>query len=99
MVQTEWPCTRNTKIIQPQDIKENYMTLTELEQIFKSQTTADANFTPKDTITYETIFSGDKSIVTIPIAEMASLVKKLEGYEHDAFRDRIPVFIKPTPEY
>jgi hypothetical protein len=75
------------------------MTLTELQEIFKSQTTEDANFVPKDTITYETIFQGDKSVVTVPTTEMESLVKTLEGYEHDAFRDRIPVFIKPTPEY
>jgi hypothetical protein len=73
------------------------MTLEELNKIFEYQTTATDDYTPSDTIDYVVIDVVAQTKITVrhPIKDMLDLVSKLAGYQHDAYYDKIPVFIKP----
>jgi len=73
------------------------MTLTELEHIFRFQTTTTDSYTPKDTLDY-VLINGQNRVAGVANAD--TLDKTLEslnkdGYVFDAYRDRTPVFIVP----
>lgn len=73
------------------------MTLTELEHIFRFQTTATDDYVPKDTLDYVLINGQNRTTGT---ANATALDKTLESlnegnYVFDAYRDRTPVFIVP----
>lgn len=71
------------------------MTLAELQHIFRFQLTADADFTPKDTVDYM-IFEGQNRIPGVAEAhDLEPLIILLEGYEFEGYRDRTPLFVKP----
>jgi hypothetical protein len=73
------------------------MILEDLQHIFRFQTTVTEEFTPKDTVTYVLIDPAGQSNLTKQhaIAELDKLLPLLDNFQLDAYRDRIPVFIKP----
>jgi hypothetical protein len=71
------------------------MTLNELQHIFRFQLTADADFTPKDTVNY-LLLDGQNRIPGLQDAhDLEPLITLLEGYVFDGYRDRMPLFVKP----
>jgi hypothetical protein len=71
------------------------MTLEELTEIFKHQTTATKTYTPTGTLEYVMIDGYDRLSKHHKADEIAGLVQLLEEFVFDAYRDRTPVFIKP----
>jgi hypothetical protein len=71
------------------------MTLEELTEIFKHQTTATETYTPQDTLEYFLINGYDRVAVKHPAKDIAGILPSLDGLVFDAYRDRVPVFIKP----
>jgi len=88
------PYTRNTKTIQPQDIK---MTLEELQNIFRHQTTVTEDYKPRSTVDFILINNGNKTPSTHPSDQLDTLLTTINknGYVFDAYRDRTPIFIVP----
>ena len=71
------------------------MTLAELQHIFRFQLTAEEEYTPKDTVEY-LLIDGQNRIPGIEQADnLEPLIAKLDGYEFEGYRDRMPLFIKP----
>jgi hypothetical protein len=76
------------------------MTLQELEHIFRFQTTADAEYTPKDILEYLLISGENRISGTCPAKDLSVLLTKLNDNEYvfEGYRDRTPIFIIPeTP--
>ena len=73
------------------------MTLEELQNIFRHQTTLTEEYTPRDIVDFVLINNGNKVPGTQPVDKLDALVEKLnnDGYVFDAYRDRTPVFIVP----
>jgi len=73
------------------------MTLEQLKDIFKNQLTASEHYTPKSTVEYMIIdpLAQSKLIKEHPADKLESLIAELGGFELDAYRDRMPIFIKP----
>jgi hypothetical protein len=73
------------------------MTLTELEHIFRFQTTATDDYVPKDTLDYVLINGQNRIMGTANATALDKTLASLnEGnYVFDAYRDRTPVFIVP----
>jgi len=71
-------------------------TLTELQHIFRYQTTATEEFTPKDTVDYM-LFSFDGKVPgSMPVSQMDQLVELLKDYQFDGYgKDAVPNFVKP----
>ena len=71
------------------------MTLAELQHLFRFQLTADADYTPKETVEY-LLIEGQNRITGIAEAhDLEPLIILLDGYEFEGYRDRMPLFIKP----
>jgi hypothetical protein len=71
------------------------MTLAELQHIFRFQLTADADFTPLDTVNY-LLLDGQNRIPGLQDAhDLEPLITLLEGYVFEGYRDRMPLFLKP----
>jgi len=76
------------------------MTLQELEHIFRFQTTAEEEYTPKDTLEYLLISGENRIPGTCPAKDLSVLLTKLNDNEYvfEGYRDRMPIFIIPeTP--
>jgi hypothetical protein len=73
------------------------MTLPELEHIFRFQTTADAEYTPKDVLEYLLISGENRIPGTCPTKDISVLLTKLteNSYIFEGYRDRTPIFIVP----
>ena len=73
------------------------MTLEQLKDIFKHQLTADENYTPKSTVEYMIIdpLAQSKLIKEHAVDNLDALLTELSGFELDAYRDRMPIFIRP----
>jgi hypothetical protein len=71
------------------------MTLEELIEIFKHQTTATETYTPSDTLEYFLINGYERVAMKHPAKDIAGILPLLEEFVFDAYRDRIPVFVKP----
>jgi hypothetical protein len=73
------------------------MTLDELKHIFRFQTTKSEDFEPIAQVEYQLINGQNKVIGKHDADKMDTLLAQLlEGqYILDAYRDRMPVFIKP----
>ena len=71
------------------------MTLTELQHIFRFQLTADADYTPKDTVEYLLIEGQNKIPGTQDAYDLEPLIILLDGYVFEGYRDRMPIFIVP----
>jgi len=74
------------------------MTLDELKEIFKYQTTKDDNYTPTGELTYWAFSGQDRINGKVAESDMEKLVTILEGYQHDGYRDRVPTFVKPEAD-
>jgi hypothetical protein len=74
------------------------MTLDEIKDIFKYQTTADADYIPKDVLEYWTFSGRDKLLAKIASADIDKLTAVLEGYQFEGYRDRTPLFLKPEAD-
>jgi len=74
------------------------MTLDDLTHIFRFQTTADADYTPKDTVEYLLIEGKNKMTGTQAIHELENLVVLLDNFQFEGYKDRMPVFIQPESE-
>ena len=74
-------------------------TLQELQHIFRYQTTATEDFTPKETVDYM-LFSFDGKVPgTIAVNEMEKLVELLKDYTFDGYgKDAVPNFVKPDTD-
>jgi hypothetical protein len=71
------------------------MTLQDLQHIFRFQTTADADYTPKDTVDYLLIEGQSRISGTHEAHDIEGLVILLDNFEFDGYRDRTPIFVKP----
>jgi len=71
------------------------MTLDDLKHIFRFQTTADADYTPKDTVDYLLIEGKNKMTGTQAIHELENLVVLLDNFEFEGYKDRMPIFVMP----
>jgi hypothetical protein len=72
------------------------MTLEQLEQIFKFQTTADEDYTPNGRLEYLLITdSYNKVVKEHAVADIATILTDVEHLVHEGYRDRMPIFIKP----
>ena len=71
------------------------ITKQQLEEIFKFQTTADADYTPDGNLKY-IIFEEHRpnQPFSKPVGEIDAILLQLESFEHDGYRDRVPLFIK-----
>jgi hypothetical protein len=74
------------------------MTLTELTHIFRHQTTAGEDFTPTNTLAYLTFDGKDQRALTVNTEDLEQLVSSLEGYIHEGYRDRTPIFLRPESD-
>jgi hypothetical protein len=74
------------------------MTLDELTHIFRHQTTAGEDFTPTDTLAYIVFDGKNQTPLTVQTADLAKIIGSLEGYIHEGYRDRTPIFIKPESD-
>ena len=73
------------------------MTLEDLQHIFRFQTTADADYTPRDTVEYLLIEGQNRMTGTHELHELDSLTVLLDNFQFEGYRDRVPVFVKPDP--
>jgi hypothetical protein len=73
------------------------MTLEELTNIFTHQLTASEGYSPPAEMDYLLITNGDKIPGKVSVAELSTLLETLNSghYVHDAYRDRMPIFIVP----
>jgi hypothetical protein len=74
------------------------MNLDDLKHIFRFQTTADADYAPKDTVEYLLIEGKNKMAGTQAIHELENLVVLLDNFEFEGYKDRVPVFVMPESE-
>jgi hypothetical protein len=74
------------------------MTLDDLKHIFRFQTTADADYTPKDTVDYLLIEGKNKMTGTQAIHELENLVVLLDNFEFEGYKDRMPIFVMPESQ-
>jgi len=74
------------------------MILSDLEHIFRFQTTATEDYTPTDTVVYM-IFEGQSRVEgRHSVKDLAGLVPLLDNFVFEGYRDRTPLFVKPdTP--
>ena len=71
------------------------MTLSDLEHIFRFQTTQTEDYTPSDTLVYM-IFEGQNRVEGKHSAkDLASLIPLLDNFVFDGYRDKTPLFVKP----
>jgi hypothetical protein len=74
------------------------MTKDDLVHIFRFQTTATEDYTPKDTVDYM-LFEGQSRVPGVHDAhDLESLLPLLDNFVHDGYRDRTPLFVKPEAE-
>lgn len=71
------------------------MTLEDLQHIFRFQTTADADYIPKDTVEYLLIEGKNKMTGTQAVHELENLVVLLANFEFEGYKDRMPIFVMP----
>lgn len=71
------------------------MTLEELHEIFKHQTTATEEYIPQDVIEYLVINGYERATVKHPVKDLAGIIPSLDGFIFEGYRDRMPIFIKP----
>jgi hypothetical protein len=72
------------------------MTLEQLEQIFKFQTTPDKDYIPNGRLEYLLITdSYNKVVKEHAVADLDKILEDVMHLEHEGYRDRMPVFIKP----
>jgi hypothetical protein len=75
------------------------MTLDDLKHIFRFQTTADADYTPKDTVEYLLVESGGGRVTgTHDVYDLESLIILLDNFVFDGYTNRTPIFVKPESE-
>ena len=73
------------------------MTVDDLKHIFRFQTTADADYTPRNTVDYLLLEGQSRVPGTHDAYDLDSLVILLDNFEFEGYRDRTPVFVKPDP--
>jgi hypothetical protein len=74
------------------------MNLEDLQHIFRFQTTADADYTPKDTVEYLLIEGKNKMTGTQYTHELENLVVLLDNFVFEGYKDRMPIFVMPESE-
>ena len=71
------------------------MILSDLEHIFRFQTTQTEDYTPTDTVTYM-LFEGQSRLTkTHSSKDLQSLLPLLDNFVLDGYRDKMPLFVKP----
>lgn len=73
------------------------MTADDLKHIFRFQTTADADYAPKDVVDYLLIEGQDRIPGEHDAYDLESLVILLDNFNFEGYRDRTPIFVKPDP--
>ena len=73
------------------------MTHDDLKHVFRFQTTADAEYTPKDTVDYWLFEGQNKILGTHDAYDLEGLVILLDTFEFEGYKDRVPTFVKPDP--
>ena len=71
------------------------MTLTELQHIFRHQTTPDKDYTPSSTLDYIVINDRGRVPVSQPVDKMEDIIASLNGFVFEGYNNRTPIFIKP----
>jgi hypothetical protein len=71
------------------------MTLSDLEHIFRFQTTATEDYTPTGEVEFHLIDGYSKLFKKHDAKDLASLLPMLDNFIFDAYRDKTPVFVKP----
>ena len=72
--------------------------LSELEHIFRFQTTETEDYKPTGELVYWTFAGQDKLEGRIAHKDMINLLMILEHYQFEGYRDRTPLFIKPEED-
>lgn len=71
------------------------MTVDDLKHIFRFQTTADADYTPKDTVDYLLVEGQSRMPGSHDAYDLDSLVILLDNFTFEGYKDRVPYFVKP----
>ena len=74
------------------------MTVDDLKHIFRFQTTADADHSPKNTVDYLFIEGQNRMPGTHDAYDLEGLIVLLDNFVFEGYRDRTPVFVKPESE-
>jgi hypothetical protein len=71
------------------------MTLSDLEHIFRFQTTQTEEYTPTDSVVYM-LFDGQSRLTKTHLSkDLQTLLPLLDNFVLDGYRDKMPLFIKP----
>ena len=73
------------------------MTLDEIKHIFRFQTETTEDYKPTGKLNYILFTGRDQQPKTIDADKIDTLAYTLTEYEHEGYRDRTPLFIKPDP--
>jgi len=71
------------------------MTLEDLEHIFRFQTTPTDDYIPSGEVEFHLIDGYSKLFKKHDAKDLAGLVPTLDNFVFDAYRDKVPVFVKP----
>ena len=74
------------------------MTLSDLEHIFRFQTTQTEDYIPTGKLDYVLIEGQNKINASVPAEHIENLVALLDNFIFDAYRDKTPVFVKTESE-
>jgi hypothetical protein len=74
------------------------ISLDDLTKIFKHQTEASKDYTPTDTLAYIVFDGRNQNALTVQKDKLGDLTTSLEGYIHEGYRDRTPIFIRPESD-
>ena len=71
------------------------MTIDELTNLFRFQTTETADYTPSTELDYIVINDRGRQTFKHPADKLEGIVSLLDGLVFEGYRDRTPIFIKP----
>jgi len=72
------------------------MTIDELKDIFRFQTTLTKDYTPGEEVEYTRIDSRGRITVKHPADKLEGIIPLIEGLVFDGYRDRTPIFVAPS---
>jgi hypothetical protein len=71
------------------------MTADELQNIFRFQTTADADYVPSDSVDFILVSDRGRLLNSCPVAKISDILPRLDGFLFEGYSNRTPIFIKP----
>jgi hypothetical protein len=75
------------------------MILEDLKHIFRFQTEATEEYTPKSTLDYMLFDGQDKIPGSCEVNKIEDLVALLDNFTFEGYRDRVPLFLKTPVDY